>query len=145
MSVGCPRCERKQTPNRDRRWVANVITKLYATSDPRFSTGFKMSTNVGAGCGCHPTGEQSSLFSSSLSTCLARPVGGFLGTDDLRERVVLLGFDDVLFGEDRDEDDRDRPPFWATTVNGRTSMTVASATPVRPSISNLLSCPDYRR
>jgi len=55
----------------------------------------------------------------------------FLGTDDLRERVVLLGFDDVLFGEDRDRDDRDRPLFWATTVNGRTCMTVASATPVR--------------
>jgi len=34
----------------------------------------------------------------------------FLETDDFRDRVeVLLGFDDVLFGEDRDEDDRDRP------------------------------------
>jgi len=40
-----------------------------------------MSTNVGAGCGCHPTSEQSSLFSSSLSTCLARPVGGFSGLE----------------------------------------------------------------
>src|SRR5262245_21031344 len=68
------------------------------------------------------------------------------GTDDFRDRVdVLFGFDDVFFGEDRDKDDRDRPLFWATTVNGRTSMTVASATPVRLSISNLLSCPDYRR
>ena len=64
----------------------------------------------------------------------------FLGTDDLRERVdVLLGFDDVFFAEDRDKEDRDRPLFWATTVNGRTSMTVASATRVRLSISNLLS------
>jgi hypothetical protein len=70
----------------------------------------------------------------------------FLGTDDFRRLVdVLLGFDDVLFAEDRDKDDRYRPLFWATTVNGRTSMTVASATPVRRSISNLLSCPDYRR
>src|SRR5262245_53616038 len=70
----------------------------------------------------------------------------FLETDDLRERVdVLLGFDDVLFAEARDKDDRDRPLFWATTVNGRTSTTAASATPVRLSIRNLLSCPDYRR
>ena len=70
----------------------------------------------------------------------------FFGTDDFRERVELvLDFDDVLFDEDRVDDDRNRPLFWATTVNGRTSMTVASATPVRLSISNLLSCPDYRR
>ena len=76
----------------------------------------------------------------------------FFGTDDFRALVdVLLGFDDVLFAEDRDKDDRDRPLFWATTVNGRTSMAAASATPVRLSMSNLLSCrnllscPDYRR
>ena len=69
----------------------------------------------------------------------------FFGADDFRERVeALLGFDEGLFDEDRDEDDRDRPLFWATTVNGRTSMTVASATPVRLSIRKLLSCPDYR-
>jgi hypothetical protein len=43
-----------------------------------------------------------------------------------------------------DEDDRDRPLFWATTVNGRRSKTVASATPMRLSISNVLSCWDYR-
>jgi hypothetical protein len=41
-------------------------------------------------------------------------------------------------------DDRDRPLFWATTVNGRRSRTAASATPMRLSISNLLSCWDYR-
>jgi len=70
----------------------------------------------------------------------------FFGIDDFRRLVeVVLDFDDLLFAEDRDEDDRDRPLFWATTVNGRTSMTVASATPVRLSIRNLLSCPDYRR
>src|SRR5262249_18541180 len=74
----------------------------------------------------------------------------FFGTDDLRACVgVVLGFDDVERDrvEDEREDDReeDRPLFWATTVNGRTSMTVASATPVRRSMSNLLSCPDYRR
>jgi hypothetical protein len=40
------------TPNRDRRHAANVITKLYAAPDPRFTTGFKMSTNVPAGCSC---------------------------------------------------------------------------------------------
>jgi len=81
-----------------------------------------------------------------LSLLLRVATVDFLGTDDFRRLVdVLLGFDDVLFAEDRDEDDRDRPLFWATTVNGRTSMTVASATPVRLSISNLLSCPDYRR
>ena len=69
----------------------------------------------------------------------------FFGIDDFRNLVdVFLGLDDVLLAEDRDEDDRDRPLFWATTVNGRTSMTVASATPVRLSIRNLLSCPDYR-
>ena len=33
----------------------------------------------------------------------------FFGIDDFRGRVdVLLGFDDVLFAEDRDEDDRNR-------------------------------------
>jgi len=64
----------------------------------------------------------------------------FLGTDDFRALVdVLLGFGDVLFNEDRDEDDRDRPSFWATTVNGRRSMAAASATPMRLSIGNLLS------
>src|SRR5215831_16535772 len=69
----------------------------------------------------------------------------FFGTDDFRDLAdMLLGFDEGLFGEDRDKDYRDRPLFWATTVNGRTSMTVPSATPVRPSIRNLLSCPDYR-
>src|SRR5262245_7117684 len=63
----------------------------------------------------------------------------FLGTDDFRDLVdVVLGFDDVLFAEGR-EDDRDRPPFWATTVNGRRSVADASATPMRLSISNLLS------
>jgi len=61
----------------------------------------------------------------------------FFGLDDFRDREVLLGFDDVLF--DEDEDDRDRPPFWATTVNGRRSVAAASATPMRLSISNLLS------
>src|SRR5262250_2214060 len=69
----------------------------------------------------------------------------FFGTDDFRDRVdVPFGFDDVFFGENRDKENRDRPLFWATTVNGRTSMTVASATPVRLNIRNLLSCPDYR-
>jgi hypothetical protein len=64
----------------------------------------------------------------------------FFGIDDFRALVdVLLGFDDVLFDEDRDEDDRDRPPFWATTVNGRRSMAAASATPIRLVIPNLLS------
>jgi len=63
----------------------------------------------------------------------------FFGTDDLCRCVELFGFDEVLFAEDRDKDDRDRPLFWATTVNGRTSMTVASATPMRLSIRNLLS------
>ena len=63
----------------------------------------------------------------------------FVGIDDFRDLVdVLLGFDDVLFDEDRD-DDRDRPLFWATTVNGRRSMAAASATPMRLSTSNLLS------
>src|SRR5262252_2832594 len=63
----------------------------------------------------------------------------FVGIDDFRDLVdVLLGFDDVLFDEDRDEDDRGRPPFWATTVNGRRSMAAASATPMRLSIPNLL-------
>jgi len=62
----------------------------------------------------------------------------FLGTDDLRERVeVLLGFNDEL--RDREDDDRDRPLFWATTVNGRRSTAAASATPMRLSTSNLLS------
>src|ERR1017187_4846851 len=47
----------EQTPNRDRRRKpAAVITRLYATPDPRFSVGLKPGTNVGAGCSCHPTG-----------------------------------------------------------------------------------------
>ena len=34
----------------------------------------------------------------------------FFGTDDFRRLVeVVLDFDDLLFAEDRDEDDRDRP------------------------------------
>ncbi|MGA2730933.1 MAG: hypothetical protein ABSE96_24235, partial [Terracidiphilus sp.] len=45
----------EQTPNRDRRPKTVVITHLYATPDPRFPTGSE-STNVGAGCNCHPTG-----------------------------------------------------------------------------------------
>jgi hypothetical protein len=57
--------------------------------------------------------------------------------------VVLLRLGDVLRVL-LDEDDRDRPFFWATTVNGRRSKTVASATPMRLSISNVLSCWDYR-
>jgi hypothetical protein len=62
----------------------------------------------------------------------------FFGADDFRGIVdVLLGFDDVL--RERVDDDRDRPPFWATTVNGRRSMAAASATPMRLSTSNLLS------
>ena len=57
----------------------------------------------------------------------------FFGTDDFRNLVeVLLGFDDVL--RDREDDDRDRPLFWATTVNGRRSMAAASATPIRLSM-----------
>jgi len=53
----------------------------------------------------------------------------FFGIDDFGDLVdALLGFDDVLFDEDRDEDNRDRSPFWATTVNGRKSMAAASAT-----------------
>src|SRR5262249_34734907 len=35
VPVGRPRYEFKQTPNRDRCREANVITKLYATLDPR--------------------------------------------------------------------------------------------------------------
>src|SRR5215813_2600849 len=57
----------------------------------------------------------------------------FFGTEDFRDRVeMLLGFDDVLL--DREDDDRDRPLFWATTVNGRRSMAAASATPIRLSM-----------
>src|SRR5262245_51345293 len=70
----------------------------------------------------------------------------FFGTDDFRDLVdVLLGFDEVLFAEDRDEEDRDRPLFCATTVNGTRRAMAARATPVRLSIRNLLSWPDYRR
>jgi len=64
-----------------------------------------------------------------------------LATDDFFGTDAFV----VLVDDDREEWEDDRPLFWATTVNGRTSMTVASATPVRLSISNLLSCPDYRR
>ena len=56
---------------------------------------------------------------------------------DLIEVLLLLC--DVPLDEDRDDDDRDRPPFWATTVNGRRSIAAASATPMRLSIPNLLS------
>ena len=68
----------------------------------------------------------------------------------LRPRLATVDFFGtdafvVLVDDDRDEWEDDRQPFCATTVNGRTSMTVASATPVRLSISNLLWCPDYRR
>src|SRR5215831_8754548 len=66
----------------------------------------------------------------------------FFGPDvrcevDLIEVLLLLC--DVPLDADRDDDDRDRPPFWATTVNGRRSMAAASATPMRLSMSNLLS------
>jgi hypothetical protein len=66
--------ETEQTPNRDRcRKPANVITCLYATPDPRFSTGLQSSTNVGAGCSCHPRASGiSSLDSRSFTSCLAR-------------------------------------------------------------------------
>jgi hypothetical protein len=64
--------------------------------------------------------------------------------DDLRCDADLaegfFRFDDVWVEEDDlVDDDRDRPLFWATTVNGRRSMAAASATPLRLSISNLLS------
>ena len=59
----------------------------------------------------------------------------FFGTDDF---VVLV---DV----DREEWEEDRPPFCAAADNGNRRTIAASATPVRLSIRNLLSCPDYRR
>src|ERR1700730_4079133 len=55
MPAECPGTNAEQTPNRDRRPKTVVITHLYATPDPRFSTG-SGNTNVGAGCSCHPTG-----------------------------------------------------------------------------------------
>jgi hypothetical protein len=39
----------------------NVITKLSASPDPSFSTGFLQSTIVGAGCSCHQRGATQSL------------------------------------------------------------------------------------
>jgi hypothetical protein len=36
-----PGARKTQTPNRDRRREANVITKLYAAPDPRLTTGFR--------------------------------------------------------------------------------------------------------
>src|SRR6476619_4054012 len=35
-----PRLRNEQTPERDRRWKADVTTDLYVTSDPCSSTGF---------------------------------------------------------------------------------------------------------
>jgi hypothetical protein len=36
-----PGARKTQTPNRDRRRAANVITKPYAAPDPRLTTGFR--------------------------------------------------------------------------------------------------------
>jgi hypothetical protein len=85
-------------------------------------------------------GSRATLY---LSVGAARATVDFFGLDvrcegDLIEVLFLLCV--VPFDADRgDDDDRDRPPFWATTVNGRRSMAAASATPMRLSISNLLS------
>ena len=87
-----------------------------------------------------PPHEVRTCRRTALDLPVAAPngYGDFFGTDDFVGLVdVLLGFDDVL--RDRVEDDRDRPPFWATTVNGRRSMAAASATPIRLVIPNLLS------
>src|SRR5262249_22742906 len=71
----------------------------------------------------------------------------FFGRDDFRDRVeAFLGFEDVLRDRLDDEECRvdDRPPFCATACNGNRRTIAASTTPVRLSIRNLLSCPDYR-
>src|SRR5262249_20921422 len=73
----------------------------------------------------------------------------FFGTDDLRECVdVVLGLDvmrECVVDDDREEWEDDRLLFCAETCNGSRRAITARATPVRLSISNLLSCSDYRR
>jgi hypothetical protein len=68
MPVGCPgRGHRANSQSRSSPKPTNVITRLYANPDPRFSIGLRIGTNVGAGCSCHPTGP--TIFARLVFLC----------------------------------------------------------------------------
>ena len=52
------RGHRANSQSRRRREPTNVITRLYATPDHAYRSGFERSANIGAACSCHPTGTK---------------------------------------------------------------------------------------
>src|SRR5262249_45267164 len=56
IPVGCPRRESKQTPNRDRRRQRTSSQNCTRPRTQAYQRASILSTNVGAGCSCHPTG-----------------------------------------------------------------------------------------
>ncbi len=60
LPVGCPKCESKtNSQSRSSSETTNVITRLYANPGPTLHRRASIaSTNVGAGCSCHPTDAQ---------------------------------------------------------------------------------------
>ena len=63
---GAQGTDAEQSHNRDRRPKTDVITRLYATPDPRLPAG-SGSTNVGAGRSCHSAGVHNHRATPVLS------------------------------------------------------------------------------
>ena len=77
----------EQTPNRDRRPKAVVITNLYATPDPRFPTGSVAPISARAVAATRPA-SPSSRDSCSFAPCLAKGQShAFRGAIRIPERV----------------------------------------------------------
>src|SRR5215472_5903550 len=74
-----PKVRKKANSQSRSSLSANVITKLYATLDPRFSDGLHLSTNVAAGCSCHPTSALSCLLSTFLTNLSRQASCSFSG------------------------------------------------------------------
>jgi len=73
--------------------MANVITKLYAALDPRFSTGFKIEHQCRRGLYCNPTGRTILSNPAFLINLSRMRVGRFSGREISSDRrSVYLDF-----------------------------------------------------
>jgi hypothetical protein len=84
------RLRNEPTPERDRRWKADVTTDLYVTSDPCFSTGFLRAPVSAAGCSCCRY-QQEHFLSKRVPPVPVENVS----SDAFRDRS---GFDEVAVG-----------------------------------------------
>ena len=68
----------QQTPKRDHRLSANVITDLYATPDPCFPVGLYQAPMSATGCSCRRLAD-GIISRSAFLRCLSgeKPVEGF--------------------------------------------------------------------